>query len=741
MKNTHKRLKDLGHLETQHLLAIQEETNKQLQQANVTLQISEEKFAVTLNSIGDAVMTTDAQGHVTLLNPLAERLTGWTQAEAIGRPAEEIFRIINEETRQPATVPIKETLARGTIQGLANHTVLIARSGSECAIDDSCAPIRDRDGQVVGAVLVFRDVTERREIEIGLEKLRKELEINKKNAEEASEFAESVINTVREPLISLDQDLRVVAVSRSFYEFFKVKPEETVGQLIYDLGNKQWDIPKLRELLETILPQKATFDNYEVEHDFAAIGRRVMLLNARQIQRVWGKERIILLAIEDITERKHIANELQEARSKLERIVQAQKLVITDTKESLDHETEGRLFEEGEISHRQEALEAVYAMETAFDSNIESLYDKIISSISATLRTPSAAIYEYRDGKIVRGSQCLDGRVSRSTTPAAPCAACRSVLDDKHPRQFSGDLGKKFAGNLCFDPFRFQSYAGVPINGPHGEILGVINVLDDKKRAFTDAEIQFIETFGRYIAHEISRRNLESRLRRAEEMRLLGQLTSGVAHEVRNPLNGILAIMGALSKELSDNNRFQPYLQHMRNQVTRLTGLMEDLLALGRPLRKENIHEISMVTLVENALSTWLQTQQSSKPSVRFVKPDAPEKCIIMADSAYMTQVIINLLENAHNHSQAGSEIICSVNGQIDNNVVFSVKDEGRGIKEDILPKIFDPFFTTRKGGTGLGLSIVRQIVENHQGSVIAYNNTDGPGATFDVAIPVCIKE
>ena len=94
---------------------------------------------------------------------------------------------------------------------------------------------------------------------------------------------------MREPLIALDQDLRVVKVSRSFYDFFKVKPEETVGQLIYDLGNKQWDIPKLRELLETILPQKASFDDYEVEHDFATIGRRVMLLNARQIQQSVGQ--------------------------------------------------------------------------------------------------------------------------------------------------------------------------------------------------------------------------------------------------------------------------------------------------------------------------------------------------------------------------------------------------------------------------------------------------------------------
>jgi light-regulated signal transduction histidine kinase (bacteriophytochrome) len=91
--------------------------------------------------------------------------------------------------------------------------------------------------------------------------------------------------------------------NRSFYEFFKAKPEETLGQMIYDLGNKQWNIPKLRELLETILPQKTSFDNFVVEHEFASIGRRTMLLNARQIQRAFGKEKIILLAIEDITDR------------------------------------------------------------------------------------------------------------------------------------------------------------------------------------------------------------------------------------------------------------------------------------------------------------------------------------------------------------------------------------------------------------------------------------------------------
>jgi two-component system CheB/CheR fusion protein len=164
-----------------------------------------------------------------------------------------------------------------------------------------------------------RTVPERKTIK----QLNQEIKGSKKTervVQGALEFAESIINTVREPLISLDQDLRVVSVSRSFYEFFKVKPEDTVGQLIYDLGNKQWNIPKLRELLETILPQKTTFDNYEVEHDFTTIGMRTMLLNARQIEQVLGKERVILLAIEDITERREIEKGLEKNHEELEKL-------------------------------------------------------------------------------------------------------------------------------------------------------------------------------------------------------------------------------------------------------------------------------------------------------------------------------------------------------------------------------------------------------------------------------------
>ena len=203
-RETRHRLNNLLHVETRHLLEIQDETNRQLQQTNFNLQVSEEKLAVTLNSIDDAVIATDAEGRVTLLNPLAERLTGWTRVEAFQRPVEEIFHLIDADTRQPYPVPVQEALARGTTLSLANHAIVIARDGSECHIADSCAPIRDRHGQVVGAVLVFRDVTERRRLDQALIAKNAELESARSVADNAnlakSEFLSSMSHELRTPL-------------------------------------------------------------------------------------------------------------------------------------------------------------------------------------------------------------------------------------------------------------------------------------------------------------------------------------------------------------------------------------------------------------------------------------------------------------------------------------------------------------------------------------------------------------
>ena len=141
---------------------------------------SQRMYAVTLASIGDAVITTDARGWVTFLNPEAERLTGWKNMEAAGQPLLAVFRIINEETRAPVEDPVEKVFRTGSVVGLANHTVLIARNGAECVIDDSAAPIRQPDGTIMGVVLVFRDNTEKKKAEdmirISEERLRFALE-------------------------------------------------------------------------------------------------------------------------------------------------------------------------------------------------------------------------------------------------------------------------------------------------------------------------------------------------------------------------------------------------------------------------------------------------------------------------------------------------------------------------------------------------------------------------------------
>ncbi len=119
----------------------------------------------------------------------------------------------------------------------------------------------------------------------------------------AREYAESIVNTVREPLLVLNKGLKVISASNAFYRVFKVSKKDTENRLIYELGNRQWDIPKLRQLLEEILPKNREFNDFVVEHKFPKIGHRKMLLNARRVYKAEEKTERILLAIEDITDK------------------------------------------------------------------------------------------------------------------------------------------------------------------------------------------------------------------------------------------------------------------------------------------------------------------------------------------------------------------------------------------------------------------------------------------------------
>ncbi|QDT16658.1 PAS domain S-box protein [Alienimonas californiensis] len=176
---------------------------------------------VTLASIGDALVTTDATGGVTYLNPIAEDLTGWTLADARGRPLAEIFRIVNEYSRAPVDSPADRALREGVVVGLANHTVLISRDGTERPIDDSAAPIRDSRGTIVGVVLVFRDVTERRQREQDLK------------ASEARKAA--VLDAALDGIVSIDHAGLVLEFNPAAEQMFGHTADHARGQELAEL--------------------------------------------------------------------------------------------------------------------------------------------------------------------------------------------------------------------------------------------------------------------------------------------------------------------------------------------------------------------------------------------------------------------------------------------------------------------------------------------------------------------------
>ena len=254
---------------------------------------------VTLSSIGDAVITTDTEGRITFLNPVAESLTGWRLQEAVGQPLASVIRFINEESRQTVEIPTVQALQEGRTVKLASHSLLVAKDGTERSISDSAALIRNDKGEVAGVVLVFRDITERRKTERALAK--------------SLTYADDIIATLREPFLVLDGDLRVKTANRSFYDSFHVSKEETENRLVYDLGNGQWDIPALRKLLDEVLSRNQSVHDFEVEHSFPTLGRKTMLLNARPFPPDSEHPELILLAVEDVSALRERAEELAEA--------------------------------------------------------------------------------------------------------------------------------------------------------------------------------------------------------------------------------------------------------------------------------------------------------------------------------------------------------------------------------------------------------------------------------------------
>ncbi|MDP2440479.1 EAL domain-containing protein [Rhodoferax sp.] len=200
---------------------------------------SEENLSTTLHSIGDAVLATDTQGRITRMNPVAERLTGWPLAQAQGRSIDQVFRIIHEQTRAPAVVPVAQVLATGKTQALANRSVLISRDGHECPVADSAAPIRDVRGRVKGVVLVFRDVTLERQAERTIREHNELLEQGVRDRTAQLEASEKQLHLFIEhspaAIAMLDRSMRYLKASHRWLTDYRLGEQDIIGRSHYDI--------------------------------------------------------------------------------------------------------------------------------------------------------------------------------------------------------------------------------------------------------------------------------------------------------------------------------------------------------------------------------------------------------------------------------------------------------------------------------------------------------------------------
>jgi PAS domain S-box-containing protein len=220
-------------------------------------QTARDFLTTTLASIGDAVISTDDQGKVVFANPVACQLTGYLESEIAGQYLDQTLKLVNEQTRAPVDNPVSRAIREGKITGLTNHTVLLARDGREVPIDDSAAPIRNQRGELVGAVLIFRDITERRHAEQELHAAREQLQM--------------VTDTMAPAVTHCSRDLKYIWVSRRYAEWLHSTPEAMAGRTIRDVAGPAALAAILPHIERVLTGERVEF---EAEVHFAAIGPR-----------------------------------------------------------------------------------------------------------------------------------------------------------------------------------------------------------------------------------------------------------------------------------------------------------------------------------------------------------------------------------------------------------------------------------------------------------------------------------
>jgi PAS domain S-box-containing protein len=662
--------------------------NESARREKAAAQLAGQQLRVTLGSIGDAVVATDREGRVTFMNAVASSLTGWSLRDARGRPVAEVIRLINEETREPVETPIARALRERHTVGLPAQTLLVARDGTERPIDDSSAPMLTSGGELTGAVLVFQDISERREKELDLQ------------------FA---LSAGRMGTWANDPVSGSVTVSPQLARLHGVPPEEyaVAASEYYDRYVHPDDRERVRRAVADAL---ATGSRYEVEYRIVWPDGSVHWLLGKGRTRTDGCGRAIAFAgiAVDVTA-------IKQTQSREQFLAEASRVLGS----SLDY---------------RETLTKVTHLavpEVADWCTVDMLSeDNTIERLAVTHRDPHKAALAYESAR------------RWPVTLSSPHGLAQVIRTGE--AGFAPQLTDEMLAQSTRDPGQLEMLRGLGLKSgivvplaARGRMLGAISlVMAESGRTYTESDLLLAQELARRASIAIDNARLFAQAEAANQAK--DDFLARLSHELRTPLNAILG-WTLMLRTMDARDRLTRGLDVIDRNGRALTRIIEDLLDFSRDVRGGGLRvervPVDMQPIVAEAIDTVDVMARQKKLHLEW-HPNS--SCLVMGDRARLQQVVWNLLTNAIKFTPEGGSVRVSL-ATLPEAAELRVADSGIGIRPEILETIFDPFQQGERHGTpglGLGLAIVRQVVEAHEGTVLAESAGENRGATLIVRLP-----
>ena len=533
--------------------------------------------------------------------------------------------------------------------------------------------------------------TSKEEIEATNEELictNQELQMRHNLLTEAHDFSMAIIATIHEPMLILHKDFSVKSANKSFYKKFLVEKAETEGKLLFDLGNNQWNIPKLRSVLNDVISKNNGFENFEVTHTFAGIGEKIMLLNAQLIIQKTSSEQLILLAIEDITDRSRYYLKEKYSSSLIEA--------------SLDPLM--TLNIEGKITDMNQATVKITGLSRSKlkDSNF---FDHFTEPQKAR------EVYQevFEKGSVTDSPLTLSNKDGKLT----------DVL-------FNGSVYKDDRGNVL------------------GVVIVARDVTVQRRIEKESLEARIFAELATQIAEDAKSKAEASTQLAEDAMKSKQQFLSNMSHEIRTPMNAIIGFTKVVLKtELTQKQK--KYLEAIKISGDSLIVLIDDILDLAKVDAGKMIFEKKPFKIKSSiqAMLRLFETKIQEKNLELITQFDPTIPTVVLGDPIRLHQIILNLVSNAIKFTNNGTiEVSVHLLHEDTEKVIleFEVTDTGIGIPKEKIARIFENFQQASSGtsrlygGTGLGLAIVKQLVES-QGGNIRVKSKFNAGSTFSFSL------